>query len=179
MIAARLCSNPNLALLHLTTGVHVATATDGKLFAFNLFLMTTFMCLGALMAGRMACAIWTKREFDAMLHPITVWRLGWLLAGAAVCLRCGSEALNLWAWNPNDMRAAAQMLVAKRWIDPVALMLAGGWMVLVLLSDAGMTEQLTKQPYPVPMLVSLPSLKRPGAIVLLSLIAAVGVAVTR
>ena len=69
--------------------------------------------------------------------------------------------------------------MAKRWIDPASLVFAAGWMALVTLSDAGMTEQLRKQPFPIPMLASLPSLKRPLAIILLSLVAAVGVAATR
>ena len=152
---------------------------DGELFALNLFLMTAFMCLGALMAGRMARAMWVNRHTDALLHPVTVWRVAWFLAGAAAFLRCGTEAMNLWAWNPADVRTAARVLMAKRWIDPAALLLAAGWMVLVTLSDAGMTEQLTKRPYPVRLWASLPSLRRPLAIVLLSLVAAIGVTVTR
>lgn len=152
---------------------------DGGLFGLNLFLMTAFMCLGVLMAGRMARAIWVNRQRDALLHPVTVWRMAWFLAGAAAFLRCGTEAMNLWAWNPADVRTTARVLMAKRWIDPAALLLAGCWMVLVTLSDAGMTEQLTKRPYPVHLWVSLPSLRRPLAIVLLSLVAAIGVTVTR
>ena len=152
---------------------------DGELFGLNLFLMTAFMCLGALMAGRMARALWVNRRCDALRHPVTIWRIAWLLAGAAAFLRCGAEAINLWAWNPVDVRTTARVLMAKRWIDPVALLLAAGWMVLVTLSDAGMTKQLTKRPYPVKFWASLPSLRRPLAIALLSLIAAVGVTVTR
>lgn len=152
---------------------------DGGLFGLNLFLMTAFMCLGALMAGRMAKAIWVNRHQDALLHPVTVWRAAWLLAGFAAFLRCGTEAMSLWAWNPADVRTTARVLMAKRWIDPAALLFAAGWMVLVTLSDAGMTEQLTRQPYPVPFWANLPSLKRPLAIVVLSLVASIGVAVTR
>lgn len=152
---------------------------DGGLFGLNLFGMTAFMCLGALMAGRMARALWRNRRDDHHRDPVTIWRVAWLLAGAAVTLRCGTEAMNLWAWNPADVRTTARVLMAKRWIDPAALLLAGCWMVLVTLSDAGMTEQLTKRPYPVHLWASLPSLKRPLAIVLLSLVAAIGVTVTR
>lgn len=152
---------------------------DGGLFGVNLFLMTAFMCLGAMMAERMARAIWLHRRHDRWAAPVTVWRVAWLLAGLAAFLRCGTEAMNLWAWNPADVRTTARVLMAKRWIDPAALLLAAGWMALVLLSDDGMTRQLTRQPYPVPFWASLPSLRRPLAIVLLSLVAAIGVAVTR
>lgn len=161
------------------TGLPTSFNGDGELFGLNLFLMTAFMCLGALIAGRMARAVWVNRRSDAPLHPITVWRMAWFFAGAAAFLRCGTEAMNLWAWNPADIRTTARVLMAKRWIDPAALLLAAGWMVLVTLSDAGMTAQLTRQPYPVPFWASLPSLKRPLAIVLLSLVAAIGVTVTR
>jgi hypothetical protein len=152
---------------------------DGALFGLNLFLMTAFMCLGLMMAGRMARGIWISRRRDRATHPVTIWRAAWLLAGVAAFLRCGTEAMNLWAWNPADPVTTARVLMAKRWIDPAALVFAAGWMVLVTLADAGMTAQLRKRPYPVPMLASLPSLRRPLAIVLVSLVAAVGVALTR
>lgn len=152
---------------------------DGQLYGLNLFLMTAFMCLGLMMAGRMARAIWCNRHRDRLRHPVTIWRAAWGLAGLAAFLRCGTEAMNLWAWNPADPVTTARVLMAKRWIDPAALVVAACWMVLVILADAGMEEQLRKQPFPLNMWASLPSLKRPAAIVLLSLVAAVGVALTR
>ena len=161
------------------SGMPTSFNGDGLLFGINLFLMTAFMCLGLMLAGRMAAALWRDRRRDRLRHPICIWRLGWMMAGAAAFLRCGTEAMNLWAWNPDDVRTTARVLMAKRWIDPGALLLAAGWMTLVLLSDAGMTAQLTRQPYPVPFWASLPSLRRPLAIVLLSLVAAVGVTATR
>lgn len=164
-----------------TVGTALPTSfdNDGQLFALNLFLMTAFTCLGLLMAARMARAIWLCRSRDGVLDPVTIWRVAWFLAGMAAFLRCGTEAMNLWAWNPADVRTTARVLMAKRWIDPASLVFAAAWMVLVILADAGMVEQLTKRPYPVRLWASLPSLKRPAAIVLLSLIAAIGVAVTR
>ena len=152
---------------------------DLQLYGLNLFLMSAFMCLGLLMAARMARAVWVNRDRDHARAPVTVWRLAWLCAGTAAFLRCGTEAMTLWAWNPRDVVTTARVLMAKRWIDPASLAFAAGWMALVTLSDAGMTEQLRKQPFPIPMLANLPSLKRPLAIILLSLVAAVGVAATR
>lgn len=152
---------------------------DGQLFALNLFLMTAFACLGVLMAGRMTRAVWVDRTRDALLHPVTVWRLSWLFAATGLALRSGSEALNLWAWDPHDAVTTARVLMAKRWIDPVALLCAAAWLLLVMLADAGMTEQLRKRPFPIRMWASLPSLRRPAAIVALSFVAAVGVMVTR
>lgn len=152
---------------------------DGELFALNLFLMTAFMCLGLLMAGAMARAIWRHRGQDLPRHPVTIWRLAWLFAGAALFLRCGTEAMNLWAWNPADPVTTARVLMAKRWIDPAALMFASAWMMLVTLSNTAMEQQLTRRPLPVDMWARLPALRRPAAVILLSLIAAVGVALTR
>lgn len=161
------------------TTMPVSFGDDGRLYALNLFLMTAFTSLGLMLAGRMARAIWRDRRRDRMRHPLSIWRLGWLLAGLAVFLRCGAEAANLWAWNPADPVTTAQVLMAKRWVDPAALVLGAGWMTLVTLADAGMQEQLLKRPYPVNMWASLPALRRPAAVVLLSLVAAIGVACTR
>ena len=152
---------------------------DLQLYGLNLFLMSAFTLLGALMVSRMTRAIWRNRGVDHARAPVTIWRLAWACAGSAAFLRCGTEAMTLWAWNPHDVVTTARVLMAKRWIDPASLVFAAGWMALVTLSDAGMTEQLRKQPFPIPMLASLPSLQRPLAIILLSLVAAVGVAATR
>ena len=152
---------------------------DGRLYGLNPFLMSAFSLLDALMVSRMARAIWRNRRLDRRRDPVTIWRLAWCCAGGAAFLRCGTEAMTLWAWNPHDVVTTARVLMAKRWVDPASLLFATGWMTLVTLADAGITEQLRRQPFPVPMLASLPSLKRPLAIVALSLVAAIGVAVTR
>lgn len=152
---------------------------DGELFALNLFMMTAFMCLGMMMAGAMAHAIWRSRRRHLRRHPVTIWRLAWLFAGIALFLLCGTEATNLWAWNPADPVTTARVLMAKRWIDPIALMFASVWLMLVTLSNTAMEQQLTRRPLPVDMWVRLPALQRPAAVLLLSLVTAIGVAVTR
>jgi hypothetical protein len=152
---------------------------DAELFGFNLFLMTAFMCLGLMMASAMARAIWRHRHQDRPRQPVTIWRLAWLFAGGAMFLRCGTEAMNLWGWDPAAPVTTARVLMAKRWIDPVALAFAGAWMMLVVLSNTAMEQQLTKLPLPVNMWARLPALRRPLAVVLLSLVAAIGAALTR
>jgi hypothetical protein len=52
-------------------------------------------------------------------------------------------------------------------------------MTLVTLSNTAMEQQLTRRPLPVDMWARLPTLRRPAAVILLSLVAAVGVALTR
>lgn len=152
---------------------------DGQLFGFNLFLMTAFMCLGLLMAARLFRALWRDRLVDGSRDPVTIWRMAWCCAAMAAFLRCGIEAMNLWAWNPADPVTTARVIMAKRWVDPVALIFAAGWMVLVMLSSTSMEQQLRKRPFPVEMWARLPELRRPAAIVVLSFVAAVGVAITR
>ena len=152
---------------------------DGDLFALNLFLMTAFMCLGLLMAGAMARSIRRHYGQDLLRHPVTIWRLAWLFAGTALFLRCGTEAMNLWAWNPADPVTTARVLMAKRWIDPVALVFASAWMMLVILSNTAIEQQLMRRPLSVDMWARLPALRRAAAVVLLSFVAAIGVAVTR
>jgi hypothetical protein len=167
------------ATVSATGDLPLSFASDSRLFALNLFLMTAFTCLGGLVAAKMARALWRSRHLDRLRAPVSVWRLAWLFAGLAACVRCGTEAVNLWAWNPADAETTALVLMAKRWIDPLALLLAGGWMTLVTLASPGMEAQLRREPHPVPFWASLPELRRPAAIVLLSFAAAVGVAVTR
>ena len=152
---------------------------NDRLYGLNLFLMTAFMCLGAMMAVRGWCALWHGRGDDRLRHPVSIWRLAWLMASLAATLRCGSEAMNLWAWSLADPATTARVLIAKRWIDPLALLFTGGWMLLALLADTGMSQQLRRRPYPIAMWASLPSLRRPLAIVGLSLVAAIGVTWTR
>jgi len=131
---------------------------DAELFGFNLFMMTAFMCLGLMMAVFMARAMWRYRHRDRPRHPVTIWRLAWMFAGGAMFLRCGTEAMNLWAWDPTDPVTTARVLMAKRWIDLVALAFVGMWMMLVVLSNTAIEQQLTKLPLPVNMWARVPSL---------------------
>lgn len=85
--------------------------------------MTAFMCLGMLIAGAMARAIWRHRGQDLPRHSVTIWRLASLFAGTALFLRCDTEAMNLWAWNPAGP-VTTRVLMAERWIDPVPLVFA-------------------------------------------------------
>lgn len=181
MLSAALSGTNMAARMVRASGSAIPTSfnNDGALFGLNLFLMTAFMCLGLMLAGRMARAMRRDREQDELLHPISIWRLAWFFAGVAAFLRCGTEAMNLWAWSPADPVTTARVLMAKRWIDPVALSLAAVWMLLVTLASPGMEQQLRKRPFPIDMWASLPALRRPAAVVLLSLVAAVGMAVTR
>ena len=134
---------------------------DGRLFAFNLFLMTAFTCLASMMAARLVRSLWRDRNIDEVRDPVTIWRMAWCCASTAAFLRCGIEAMNLWAWSPTDPVTTARVIMAKRWIDPLALLFASGWMLLVLLSSTGMEQQLRKRPYPIDIWARLPALRPP------------------
>lgn len=152
---------------------------DGQLFAFNLFLMTALGCLASMMAVRLVHSLWRDRAIENLRDPVTIWRMAWCCASTAAFLRCGIEAMNLWAWNPLDPVTTERVIMAKRWVDPLALVFAGGWMLLMLLSNTAMERQLRKRPYPINVRARLPALRQPAAVVLLSFVAAVGVAITR
>lgn len=145
---------------------------DPSLFLFNLFVMTAATFLGAMMVGKQGNRIWTQRLYDHPLEPVTLYRTITLLAAAGLTLRCGAAAMELWGWNPADPETTARVLMAKRWIDPIAVGSGLLWMAIVILGEPGIEFQLRKAPMPVEMWSRWPVLARAGAIIALSFIAA-------
>lgn len=145
---------------------------DPSLFIFNLFVMTAATFLGAMMVGKQAIRIWVQRYADHSTHPVTLYRMIGLLAGIGLTLRCGAAAMELWGWNPDDPVTTARVLMAKRWIDPIAVACGFGWMAIVILGEPGIEFQLRKAPLPVDMWSRWPVLARALAIIVLSFVAA-------
>jgi hypothetical protein len=145
---------------------------DPSLFLFNLFIMTAATFLGAMMVGKQASRIWSSRLADHPLEPVTLYRGITLLAALGLTLRCGAAALELWGWNPDDPVTVARVVMAKRWIDPIAVGCGFLWMVIVILGEPGIEFQLRKAPMPIDMWSRWPVLVRAGAIVILSFVAA-------
>lgn len=141
---------------------------DPSLFLWNLFLMTAGVFLGAMMVGRQSSRIWQQRRYDHALDPVTLYRLITLLAGVALTIRCGAEALSLWGWNPDDPVTSARVMMAKRWLDPISLACGFTWMAIVLLGEPGIEFQLRKSPLPVDMWSRWPVLARAGIVISLS-----------
>nr|WP_317893695.1 hypothetical protein [uncultured Sphingomonas sp.] len=141
---------------------------DPTLFAWNLFLMTAGMFLGFMLSARQAQRIWAQRVYDHPLHPVTLYRGITFLAAVALMIRCGTEALNLWGWNPADPATYARVVMAKRWLDPVALGCGLSWMAIVVLGEPGIEYKLRSGPLPVDMWSRWPVLARAAGIVLLS-----------
>ncbi len=153
---------------------------DGaSLFLFNLFLMTAAFFLGAMMVGRQANRIWAQRRYDHPLDPVSLYRFITLLAGVALTLRCGAEALYLWGWQPTDPTTVARILMAKRWVDPIAVFAGMGWMAIVILGEPGIEHQLRKAPLPVDMWSRWPILVRALGIIVLSFAAAAAAVILR
>lgn len=143
-----------------------------SLYLFNLFLMTATTFLGAMMVGKQANRIWSQRFWDHPLDPVTLYRAITLFAGIGITLRCGSEALFLWGWNPADAVTSARVSMAKRWIDPIAVAAGLMWMTIVVLGEPGIEHQLRKAPLPVDMWSRWPVLVRALAVIILSFVAA-------
>ena len=152
---------------------------DLPLFAFSLFLMTAMFFLGLMMMVRQGGRIWAQRQYDHPLHPVSLYRAVTMLAGAGVMLRCGSEALLLWGWNPVDPDLTRRVIMAKRWIEPFAILCALVWMSIVMLAEPGLEHQLRKAPLPVDMWSRWPMLIRSLGVLALSLIMALAAVLLR
>lgn len=151
----------------------------GWLVAINLALFTAAFLIGAMGAWEQAKRLWRNRARDFWGHPVTIWRTIGLLIFTAMTLRCGIGAAALWKWNPADPRGTGWVLTLQRFIDPVALSLGLGAVLLFTLSSPGMIGQLRREPLPVQVWLSLPMLRRPLLILVLSLACAIGVVSTR
>lgn len=157
---------------------------EASLFLFNLFSMTAMTFLGAMMVGKQARRIWMQRFIDHPKHPVTIYRVILFFAAAGLSLRCGASAMELWGWNPDDPATTARVVMAKRWIDPIALGCGMIWMSLAVLGEPGVEHQLRKLPLPgeidavrkhmpkVDMWSRWPALVRASAVVILSFTAA-------
>jgi len=146
---------------------------DGaSLYLFNLFLMTAMTFLGTMMAGKQARRIWMQRIYDHPKDPVTIYRLIVLCAAMGLTLRCGGAAMELWGWTPKDPATVARVMMAKRWIDPIACGFGGIWMTLAIVGEVGVEHQLRKAPLPVDMWSRWPQLARAGGVVVLSFVAA-------
>lgn len=145
---------------------------DATLYLPNLFLMTAMFFLGVMMVGKQASRIWANRFYDHPLHPVSLYRAITLLAGAGLMLWCGTEAMLLWGWDPENPAQVARIMMAKRWIDPISLTCAFTWMAIVILGEPGIEHQLRKAPLPVDMWSRWPTLARAGLVVTLSFVAA-------
>ncbi|MBB5696998.1 hypothetical protein [Sphingomonas yantingensis] len=145
---------------------------DPSLFLFNLFLMTGAFFIGVMMVGRQGSRIWQQRLFDHPLDPVSVYRAITLFAGIGLTLRCGAEALHLWSWDQKTPDIVARALMAKRWLDPIAVMCGMVWMSLVVLGEPGLEHQLRKAPMPVDMWSRWPVMLRALVVLALSFAAA-------
>lgn len=118
------------------------------LFLWNLFLMTTGTFLGAMLVLRQGGRIWHHRRDDRLFDPVTLYRAITMFAGLALTIRCGAEALSLWGWSPDDPVTTARVMMAKRYLDPVALLFGFAWMAIVIAGEPGIEGQLREEPLP-------------------------------
>ncbi|WP_203310507.1 hypothetical protein [Sphingomonas beigongshangi] len=151
----------------------------GWLVVINLAGMT-FACIVAFMFAYDALsAMRRNRGRDLPNHPVTIWRRAGLCFAAGIGIRTLFAAVALWNWDPRDPAGTGWFLTLQRFGDPVALAFGLAGLTLLYLSAPGMVAHLRRKPFPIAMWASLPMLRRPAAIALLSFIAAVGVVSTR
>lgn len=176
-------SNVSIAAESVANGPRSAAPPSfdghGWLVVVNLAFMTTSFVVYTMIAVNMAASIWRNRDQDSWHHPVTIWRAIGMLFGIAGFFRFGLGAAVLWGWNPDTPRDTALLLTLQRVFDPLAALLCVVAIGLFKVSERGMVEQLRRRPFPLDMWASLPMLKGPAMIALLSLIAAIGVVSTR
>lgn len=145
---------------------------DPSLLLWNLFLMTAGFFLGLMLVGKQIGLIWGQRRYDHPKDPVSVYRAITLFAAMALTIRCGAEAVSLWGWNPEAPTLTARALMAKRMVDPIALVFGFSWMGLVVLGEPGLEHQLRKPALPVDMWSRWPVLGRALIVIALSFAAA-------
>ena len=147
-------------------------ADNPGLLAWNLFVMTAAFCLGLMMVGKQVRRIWAARTIDHPTDPVSLYRFVILLAGCAITLRGGAEALSLWSWSSKDVATIRQVSELKRWLDPLSVGCGFAWMALHILAEPMLEFQLRKAPLPVDMWSRWPELRRPVYILIVSLLMA-------
>jgi hypothetical protein len=151
----------------------------GWLVVLNLAAMTAATIIAMMAVAVVLTEAWRGRERDVGLAPARLWRIALLLFATGIGLRCGVEALTLWAWDPRTPVATARFLIAKRLVDPVAVACGISGLALSVLSLPGVLEQLRREPLTDRIWQTWPIIRRMILVVLLSLVAAIGVVSTR
>lgn len=176
-------NNTSLSAQAVATGPMTAAPPSfdghGWLVVVNLAFFTAVAIIGAMFACEQVRHLWRNRHRDTVKHPVTIWRLMGLLLFTAAALRCGAAAAMLWKWNPQDPGGTGWVLTMQRFVDPIALTFGVAAMAIFVLSARGVVDQLRREPPAKAMWLSVPQLRRPAYIALLSLIAAIGVVSTR
>ncbi|PXA90003.1 hypothetical protein DMC47_28115 [Nostoc sp. 3335mG] len=152
---------------------------QGWLVVINLAVMTAAFVLATMMAVDLIRRVWQRRTTDLVRHPVTVWRGMVLCFATGIAIRSCGAAMVLWGWNPLNPTGTGTLLLLQRLMDPVAVACGLTGLALAYMAAPGMVMQLRRKPHPVDFWTRLPMLKRPAAIVGLSLLAALGVVATR
>ncbi len=151
----------------------------GWLVAINLTEFTAGFVIATIVALKMARDIWLNRAEDRRHHPVTMWRGFAGMVSAAMALRFLLAAMVVWKWNPNAPAETGWVLTLQRFTDPIAATVGLLALGLFEISGKAMADHLKREPLPVRLWASRSQLKRPLAILVLSLVAAVGVVSTR
>lgn len=151
----------------------------GWLVVINLACMTFATVVALMFAIDAIRAARRNRGRDLPSHPVSIWRRAGFCFAMGIFITRGFGALVLWNWDPLKPAATGWYLTLQRFADLPAMAFGLAGLAFFYLSAPGMTAQLRRRPFPIDMWASLPMLKRPAWIALLSLIAALGVVSTR
>lgn len=151
----------------------------GWLFLLNLWLMSAATLLMLRLLMWQAQDWWRWRRVDGLRSPAAVYRAIGMVVATAIMIRCGAEALVLWAWNPQDAVTTAWAQTAKRLMDPWAVTFGLSGVALFAAALPSMLTQLRRTPYPVPFLPARKHLAKPVLIIACTFVAAIGLVVTR
>lgn len=151
----------------------------GWLVVVNLAGMSFAFIVATMFAYDAWRAVRRNRGLDLPNHPVSIWRWAGLCFATGIGIRTFFAAVTLWNWDPRDPVGTGWYLTLQRFADPIGLAFGLAGLGILYLSAPGMVAHLRRRPFPIRMWASLPMLRRPAAIALLSLIAAVGVVSTR
>lgn len=116
---------------------------------------------------------------DLRNHPVTIWRWAGLCFALGIAITRGGSAMALWNWDPRNPTGTGWFLTLQRFLDLPAMCFGVAGLGILYLTSRGMVPQLRRRPLPIQLWASLPMLRRPAGIALLSLIAAIGMVSTR
>lgn len=151
----------------------------GWLVVLNLAAATFATVIAIMFAVDAIRAIHRNWGKDLRNHPVTIWRWAGLCFAMGIAITRGASAMALWNWDPRNPTGTGWFLTLQRFLDLPAMCFGVAGLGILYLTSRGMVPQLRRRPLPIQLWASLPMLRRPAGIALLSLIAAIGVVSTR
>lgn len=143
----------------------------GWLVVVNLALMTACALTAAMAVGKLVRELLLERRGPL----VKLLRILMLVTFGGMMLRTGAEAVTLWGWDPFEPEKTGWYMTLKRFIDPFG---AGAYYISIcmfIMTEDALTASLDRKPFPARLTSALPKLRRPAALAVLTIVAAIGV----